>query len=103
MNDRGRAYTLSRLRRERPDLFDRVKAKELSANAAAIEAGWRKQATPLDKIRQLLPKLSEAEVHELHVLVRDIDARPDEVADGDDSSVATPFGIPPPPSRLSAT
>ena len=29
-------YTLSRLKRERPDLFDRVAAKELSANAAAI-------------------------------------------------------------------
>jgi hypothetical protein len=38
-----RAYTLDRLERERPDLFERVKAKELSANAAAIEAGFRKK------------------------------------------------------------
>lgn len=35
------AYTLDRLSRERKDLFERVKAGELSANAAAIEAGWR--------------------------------------------------------------
>ena len=32
------AYTLRRLRRDRPDLADRVIADELSANAAAIEA-----------------------------------------------------------------
>jgi hypothetical protein len=35
----GKAYTLDRLKRERPDLFARVVAKELSANKAAIEAG----------------------------------------------------------------
>jgi hypothetical protein len=40
----SRAYTLDRLKRERPDLFERVKAKELSANAAAIEAGFRKKS-----------------------------------------------------------
>ena len=38
----SRAYTLTRLKNERPDLFERVKAKEISANAAAIEAGWLK-------------------------------------------------------------
>lgn len=37
----SRAYTLDRLGRERPDLYTRVISKELSANAAAIEAGWR--------------------------------------------------------------
>ena len=36
-----RAYTLSRLKREEPELFQRVAAKELSANAAAIKAGKR--------------------------------------------------------------
>lgn len=46
MNKQGntRAYTLDRLSRERPDLYQRVVGKELSANAAAIEAGWRKRA-----------------------------------------------------------
>jgi hypothetical protein len=36
----SRAYTLDRLQRERPDLFAEVVAKRLSANAAAIEAGF---------------------------------------------------------------
>ena len=33
----SRAYTLVRLKNERPDLFDRVVAKELTANRAAVE------------------------------------------------------------------
>lgn len=36
-----RDYTLERLERERPDLLERVEAKELSPNAAAIQAGFR--------------------------------------------------------------
>ena len=44
----SRAYTLVRLKNERPDLFDRVVAKELTANAAAIEAGWRKVPTAME-------------------------------------------------------
>lgn len=36
-----RSYTLSRLKREFPELFQRVVDKELSANAAAIQAGFR--------------------------------------------------------------
>lgn len=48
----SRAYTLSRLERDRPDLFEQVCAGELSANAAAIEAGWRKKPTPLDQLRK---------------------------------------------------
>lgn len=45
-----RAYTVSRLKREAPALFERVKAGELSANAAAIEAGFRVKTftVPLD-------------------------------------------------------
>jgi hypothetical protein len=38
----SRAYYLDRLDRSRPDLAARVRAGELSANAAAIEAGLRK-------------------------------------------------------------
>jgi hypothetical protein len=47
----SRAYTLTRLKRERPDLYARVKAGELSANAAAIEAGWRSNDA-LTKLRR---------------------------------------------------
>jgi hypothetical protein len=38
----SKAYTVSRLKRESPELFAQVVAGELSANAAAIKAGWRK-------------------------------------------------------------
>jgi hypothetical protein len=38
----SRAYTLERLKRQKPDLFKRVVRGELSAHAAAIEAGFRK-------------------------------------------------------------
>jgi hypothetical protein len=37
-----KSYTLSRLKRENAELFEQVVAGELSANAAAIKAGWRK-------------------------------------------------------------
>lgn len=50
-------YTLERLKREHPKLFERVKAKELSANAAAIEAGFRKRPVPFDQIKKLIAKL----------------------------------------------
>lgn len=41
--DRGTSetYTIRRLRRDRPDLADLVEQGDLSANAAAIEAGFR--------------------------------------------------------------
>jgi hypothetical protein len=39
----GKAYTLDRLSKENPDLYQSVVNGELSANAAAIAAGWRKK------------------------------------------------------------
>ena len=36
----SRAYALTRLKKERPDLFDRVCAKELSANAEGVGGCW---------------------------------------------------------------
>jgi hypothetical protein len=50
-SNRGKAYTLSRLKRETPDLFASVVRGELSANAAAVKAGWRKVKTPLELLR----------------------------------------------------
>lgn len=64
-------YTLRRLRRDNPDLAERVLSGELSAHAAAQEAGFRKRrvAVNLDDLasaaRTLCNKLSEQEVHEL--------------------------------------
>jgi hypothetical protein len=39
----NKAYTLDRLKRENAELFQQVVAGELSANAAAVKAGWRKK------------------------------------------------------------
>lgn len=64
----SRAYTLDRLKRERPDLFEKVKAGKLSANAAAIEAGFRKQTPPIDRVLKLLSKLTRSQLR--HVRAR---------------------------------
>jgi hypothetical protein len=58
----SRSYTLSRLERDHPELFERVCAGELSANAAAIQAGFRKKLTPFEQIVRLIPKLSVSEL-----------------------------------------
>lgn len=57
--DRGRAYDLSRLQREAPELFAKVAAGEISANAAAIKAGFRKRKMPLDQLRSWWAKASQ--------------------------------------------
>jgi hypothetical protein len=44
---------ISRLKRDRPDLAEKVAAGELSANAAAIEAGFRKKISFIDRIKNL--------------------------------------------------
>ena len=54
-------YTLARLKRDRPDLAQRVVDGELSANAAAIEAGFRKRQSNLEKVKQLVAKLAPEE------------------------------------------
>jgi hypothetical protein len=55
------SYTLDRLKRERSDLFNRVVAGELSANAAAIEAGFRKKPVPIRQLMDIACKLSPTE------------------------------------------
>jgi hypothetical protein len=53
----ARSYTLARLQQHRPDLYQRVKAGELTANAAAIEAGFRKPPEPLRQFSNLWAKM----------------------------------------------
>lgn len=57
----SREYTLRRLKRDAPELAEMVISGELSANAAAIEAGFRKRATPLDTLRRAWDKASADE------------------------------------------
>jgi hypothetical protein len=51
-------YALKRLKRDRPDLAEKVIAGELSTNAAAIEAGFRKPPSPLKQLRKAWAKAS---------------------------------------------
>jgi hypothetical protein len=53
----SQSYTLSRLKNDHPKLFAKVVAGELSANAAAIKAGFRKTATPYQQLEKLILKL----------------------------------------------
>ena len=57
--DRGQTYTVARLKRDRPDLADKVINGELSANAAAIEAGFRKRtkSIPIDTVEEAVRAL----------------------------------------------
>ena len=56
---RGATYHLKRLKRDRPDLAKKVIAG--SANAAAIQAGFRKQPTGLDLLRKGWAKATKTE------------------------------------------
>lgn len=53
-SERGntKAYTLRRLSKDHPDLFEQVKAGELTANQAAIKAGFRKVKTPFEELKR---------------------------------------------------
>ena len=57
----SKSYTVSRLKRDRPDLFERVVAGELSANKAAIEAGFRRKPTTIEQIKTLWSKATPDE------------------------------------------
>lgn len=61
----SKAYTVDRLKREAPELYDAVCRKEMSANAAAIKAGFRKKPTTVEVIRKAWVKLTESEREEL--------------------------------------
>jgi hypothetical protein len=56
-----RAYTLTRLQKDNPEIYEEVKAGKLTANAGAIKAGWRKTPTPMEIIRKQIPKLTQEE------------------------------------------
>lgn len=54
-------YTLSRLHRDHPKLYAKVLNKQISANAAAIAAGFRKQPSALQQMQKLWRRLTPAE------------------------------------------
>ncbi len=71
-NGMDREYIAARLDRDgHTKLAAEVRAKTISANAAALQVGYRKKPTPLEIIRKQLPKLTNAERQELiHELTR---------------------------------
>lgn len=70
----SRSHTLDRLAREAPELRQRVDAGELSANAAAIKAGFRPRtftvrADPESAARTLKKQLTQEQVAQLKELL----------------------------------
>ncbi len=65
----SKSYTVFRLRREAPELYEEVKEGRLSANAAAIQAGFRKKPSPFEQITRLLSKLTSEERRQLKELL----------------------------------
>ncbi len=57
----SREYTLARLERDTPELAARVRDGEISAHAAAIEAGFRKRPTPINQLRSAWKRASKSE------------------------------------------
>jgi hypothetical protein len=62
-------YALKRLKRDNPELADKVVRGELSAHAAAIAAGFRKKLTPFETIEKLIPKLTADERNTLRSML----------------------------------
>jgi hypothetical protein len=60
---------LKRLKRDNPELFEEVVLGKMSANAAAIRAGFRKKPTPFEIILKQLPNLSPDERSELRSML----------------------------------
>jgi hypothetical protein len=58
-------YTPARLKRAHAEFYGRVIAGELSANVAAIEAGFRMRPSALEQILKLVPKLTVEERRQL--------------------------------------
>ena len=50
-------YTLRRLARDRPDLLDRIESGELTPNAAAVEAGFRKRKIQVEPEPQAVQRM----------------------------------------------
>jgi hypothetical protein len=62
----NRDYILARLERDfQHELAAKVRAGQMSANAAAIEAGYRKQLSPFEIACRQIPKLSREERRQL--------------------------------------
>jgi len=65
------AYLVSRLKRDRPDIAERLADGEFrSVRAAAIEAGIVKVPSVFERVQKLLPKLTDAERQQLREMLQ---------------------------------
>lgn len=65
----SKCYLLGRLLRDHPELAERVISGELSAHAAALEAGIKKRPDPVRQIARLIPKLNPAQLAEVRQML----------------------------------
>jgi hypothetical protein len=72
----SRTYTLNRLRRDAPELFDAVVAGQLSPNAAAIKAGFRRKTTPLEFLMPNWRKASDEERAAFRDFITQLESEP---------------------------
>jgi hypothetical protein len=74
--DRGSTYTLRRLKRDRPDLAQKVIGGDLSAHAAAIEAGFRKRMVQVEPTAEGFLKAMHKHLNtaEIKILIESIGA-----------------------------
>jgi hypothetical protein len=72
----SRAYTLNRLRRDAPELFDAVVSGRLSPSAAAIEAGFRRKTTPLEFLMRNWRKASDEERAAFRDFINQLESEP---------------------------
>lgn len=64
------AYLVARLKRDRPDIAERLADGEFrSVRAAAVEAGIVKVPTAFERVQKLLPKLTDAERQQLREML----------------------------------
>jgi hypothetical protein len=68
--------TLVHLNRDRPDLARQVRSGEISAHAAAVEAGFRKAPTPLKLLQKAWKAASEEEQVEFLEWIRTNEPKP---------------------------
>lgn len=69
-----RSYTLARLRRDHPRLAAQVEAGEISANAAAVEAGFRRKTITVDATDPQRAARQLARVYDPEALARIVEA-----------------------------
>jgi hypothetical protein len=74
----SKAYTVSRLQREAPELYQAVCDGKMSANAAAIEAGFRRKPTPEETCIKAFSKC-ESKLVVAQKIIKHLDAHEREI------------------------